>query len=299
MFKNLTFSLLHAKAAPDIKFKMRYVAKSLCDNKHAIGVMPMLAAHGGVCHVMKEVGIRAAYAALSENSQIDANDPRNQMLKLLYELRELCSEMLYITHQLPGRKASSTAVANTHYIICYRNAIHDKIGLKFIPDPNMQPIEAAKPMVGTFFERFYHVDVMIACILKALNEPPRRLHYNSIVSFLQYNRPERFGNDQDEFLFHCFDENGAFTKGAVAWMLYKIGVLKPAEGAQVDDLALFPPVVVEDMRDELLRSREKAHVEGDMGRDDLTRSQQMVDLQVSADVAMLHDCAEECREQEQ
>ncbi len=57
-------------------------------------------------------------------------------------------------------------------------------------------------------------------VWKALDE--RKLNYNAVVSYLQYNRPVLFAGDAEEFLFNCFDANGKFTRSAAAWMLWKV-----------------------------------------------------------------------------
>ncbi len=54
-----------------------------------------------------------------------------QVLRILYETRELCVEPLYIAQSLNGQKGSgSTPVVNTHNVVCYRNGMASKIGLK-------------------------------------------------------------------------------------------------------------------------------------------------------------------------
>jgi hypothetical protein len=101
----------------------------------------------------------------------------------------------------------------------------------------------------------------------------------------QYNRPEKFKDDPEEFLYYCFDETtGKFTKGCVAWLLYKVGVLTPKytvtestkrvveelgfktrisvttvtiEGKEPDIDFLFPPMTVAQLsrsRDVLVKS---------------------------------------------
>ena len=70
--------------------------------------------------------------------------------------------------------------------------------------------------MGWYFERFYHLGLVLDLVLKALEE--RKLHYGAVVSVLQYNRPVLFAGDAEEFLFHCFDASGKFTRSAVAWV---------------------------------------------------------------------------------
>jgi len=241
------------KAAPDIKQKLLFVVKQLRTNRDALGCVVMMASHSGVCNVQKEIGVRLAYGAIAgvTHSEMDEQDPKNQTLRLLYECREMCIESLYCAQVLNGNKS-----LNSHPLMGYRNAIHDKIGLDIVPDPDTSNNAVALHYVETFFERFYTLEVMLHCILKALNDD-RKLHYNSVVSFLQYNRPageaEKF-SDAEEFLYHCFDEEGKFTMGAVAWLLYKMEILCVAPDKTVDLEALFPDMdesVVEEIRKSL------------------------------------------------
>ena len=71
----------------------------MTENHEALGAVVLLAAHGGVCNVQKEIGIRLAYAGLAETmkSDCDENNPKNRVLRILYEVwqvwvfRQLCS----------------------------------------------------------------------------------------------------------------------------------------------------------------------------------------------------------------
>lgn len=140
-------------------------------------------------------------------------------------------------------------------------------------------------------DRFYTVDSILDHTLLALNEPPRKLNYNAVVSFLQYNRPASFA-DTEEFLYSCFDEQGRFTRGAAAWLLLRAGVLRAADESAGPDLAaLFPPLSELELsrsRDAvLMRSGETAAPESlaqSMGKEELD------DLVTSADFAVQHVC---------
>jgi hypothetical protein len=149
----IEYSETNSMAAPDIKPKLRFITKSLRGDEKGfqedrLGVIPMLAVHGSVCNVMKEVGIRAAYGAMSETikSDKDVNDVGNCVLRFLYEFRELRVEHLLVAHIQNG----STDV-NTHNVVCYRNNIGPFIGLARIPDPDMNDNQLARQMTPTFF----------------------------------------------------------------------------------------------------------------------------------------------------
>lgn len=116
-----------ATASKDIKPKLRYVAKvlrnPLLDPRD---VIVMMACHGGLCHVQKEIGVRMAYSSLCGNlkSDMDTQNPKNAVLRLLLEVREACIENLYRAQYLDGAKS-----LNSHGLIGYRNMIAEQIGL--------------------------------------------------------------------------------------------------------------------------------------------------------------------------
>jgi hypothetical protein len=141
-------------------------------------------------------------------------------------------------------------------------------------------------------DRFYTVDSILDYTLLALNDPPRKLNYNAVVSFLQYNRPPGF-DDAEEFLYHAFDEEGRFTRGAAAWLLLRVGVFKAADGEQPDIKTLFPPLSeleVSRSRDAVLMRSAGAEepaaepLTQSMGQDELD------DLVTSTDFAVQHVC---------
>ncbi len=79
--------------------------------------------------------------------------------------------------------------------------------------------------VSTFFLRFYDVKSIIDSVQYSLND--RKVSYNAIVSFLQYNRPASF-TDSDEFLYHCFDDgekkkkrNFMFLMTLLRWQVHQ------------------------------------------------------------------------------
>lgn len=183
--------------------------------------------------------------------------------------------------------------------------IHKDIGLAFIPDQHAGNPQSAKNYVNMFFTHFYHIGVILDTVEKALNEAPRKLHYNSVVSFLQYNRPAAFKSDPEEFLYHCFDTEGRFTRNTVAYVLWKMGVLMPCEEISVVEKRLFPPLdpVAHDeirrsldvLRNSLKNSVDqiRASAEGPP----LSKSRDLgQELRYSTEVAAHHECEETKKE---
>ncbi len=99
--------------------------------------------------------------------------------------------------------------------------------------------------VDMYFQRFYHIGEVLDRVWRAMDQ--RKLHYASVVAFLQYNRPIKFATDAEEFLFHCFSSDGQFTRETAAWMLWKYGVLRPGDGVSPSQIEkdLFPPLAPE------------------------------------------------------
>lgn len=174
----------------------------------------------------------------------------------------------------------------------------------------------AQSYIDWYFERFYHVGYILDLVWKALDE--RKLHYNSVVAFLQYNRPILFASDAEEFLFHCFDASGKFTRSAVAWMLWKVwreetkkrrvcfgliqreqfGVLKPEAAPHLVEKSLFPPLPP-DVLDEVRRSRDMILSGGGLDNRSLAASREKPDsvididqIRASADALRNHKCQE-------
>ncbi len=144
--------------------------------------------------------------------------------------------------------------------------------------------------VEVYFERFYHIQTILDAILRALNDVPRRLVYASAIAFLQYNRPERFGTDAEEFLFHCFDTNGKFTVGCAAWLLLRMGVLCVPAGGVLDEDAMFP-ALDESLKDSIRASRERIlHESGDGVANDNNAAVLLDEIRHSTEAALAHSC---------
>ena len=142
-------------ASKDIKPKLRYVTKALRDPElDGRDVLCMLACHGGLCHVQKEIGVRMAYASLNNTlkSEMDVQNPRNGVLRLLTDAREACIENLYRSQYLNGSKS-----LNSHGLIGYRNMICEQIGLVKIPDQHagQYPVATVRAREGKLFFFFF------------------------------------------------------------------------------------------------------------------------------------------------
>lgn len=138
------------------------------------------------------MGIRAAYGALASTAAMEASDDvENVILDILHTFREVLIEKLYILQELNGAKGN--ALVNTHNVITFRNGFFPYIGIAKVPDPNMSDSTVSHKLIPTFFERLYTTEAVMEHILLCLAD--RKLSYNATVSFLKYNRPEKFKDD--------------------------------------------------------------------------------------------------------
>lgn len=236
-------------AGPEVRTRLRWVAfrlqelSSAGEHEAVQGVLGHLAAHGGVCHVQKEIAIRYAYGALMERMERAAGAEAlpGMVERLLAQGREECVEWLYRHHRLGGQTGPGSL--NSHPLVGYRNAIASAIGVPVIPDQHTLPDTSAKNMVDVFFAKFYSAPYVMQRLGQALNSHPRKVSYNAAIAWLRYNRPtSKFPHpsDQEEFLYCCFDAQGQFSQQCLGWILYKLGVLKAAQGVVDVEDHLFP-----------------------------------------------------------
>merc|ERR1712012_637823 len=115
--------------------KLRIIAQ-LLDHQQVEAKLPillLLAAHGGMCNVQKEVGIDSAYAQLTRTAAALAEKTSFQscVFRIMRETREQIMDVLSV--KFCERTVGST---NTHYLVPFRNQLADVVGLREIPDPN-------------------------------------------------------------------------------------------------------------------------------------------------------------------
>jgi hypothetical protein len=197
---------------------------------------------------------------------------------------------LTILFRFIAQQQHGSGEVNTHSVVGYRNAMHKFVGLARIPDPDCPDIAVAVEYVPTFFARFYDMQSILGAIHFALND--RKIAYNAVVSFLQYNRPQTFP-DAEDFLYHCFDDEGKFTRGAAAWLLFKIGVFKEVKKDSCDVNKLFPPL----SELELSKSRDNVLAKSVEIVENLEQSlgkEEVEELAESNDWAVSHTC-DNCR----
>jgi hypothetical protein len=216
-------------AAPECTTKKLRMVTQLFTGQNPIQKLSMLlllAAHGGVCNVQKEVGIDAAYAQmtrtcseLAERSSFEAH-----VFRLLRQKREQVVEELSI--EFCRRIRHST---NTHILVPFRNLLAHDVGIRNIPDPNAASDLFAHEdgAVADSISRFWHLysfDAILGEVAAALNEMPRRIPYDSLISWLKIHVP--FETDVYSFLSASFDVNGHIRHQTIEYALCYLGILQ-------------------------------------------------------------------------
>eukprot|EP01083_Nonionella_stella_P040969 111086_1 len=210
------------------KNKLRFITFQLCSPDcefDSAGLLVLLAYHGGVCHVQKEVGISMAYSLMTGTirGEMDRQSMGHQVAQLLHKLKQLLIESMFLSE---GR------AMNTHPLLAYQNGLAPYIGLDRVPDQHQQPEAAGPDRVNKFFQ-FYSVEALIDVISLAINDTPRKIPYDTIISWLESHCPP--GTDKYEFMSRAFDtDSGHLTESAVVAILLSEGVLRVGDEAGVD-----------------------------------------------------------------
>jgi len=202
------------KTSFGLKNKLRLVTKILRDNKDSrIGIFPLLAQHGNVCNVMKEVGVSMAYSLITNQVKEyqQRETIRGKIMRELETLKELVLEKMY-------RK--TTLGVNTHPLVGFRNIYANSVGLVLIPDPDHSRSNTKVQMLE-FFE-IYSPQLVLQTIKNAIYQQPKKISPDELVDWLKLNSPLE---DSYEFLTECFDETGKFTDAALLYFLYILKVL--------------------------------------------------------------------------
>ena len=205
-----------ATAGKGVKNKLRFVTKMLRDNKEARGgILCMLAQHGNVCNVMKEVAVNLAYSMLSNSlSDFMKNQSLGSLVaRNLQMLRELLVEKLFI---------AGGNFMNTHPLVAFRNGLAEHIGLDVIPDQHSGANPADKNRITAFLKE-YTVEKIVRHISASINDKNRKIPYETVVEWLQQNSPR---TEAYEFLGECFDaQTGHLNEPAIVYMLHKLNFI--------------------------------------------------------------------------
>eukprot|EP00455_Lapot_gusevi_P047765 TRINITY_DN6510_c0_g1_i1.p1 TRINITY_DN6510_c0_g1~~TRINITY_DN6510_c0_g1_i1.p1 ORF type:complete len:454 (-),score=87.94 TRINITY_DN6510_c0_g1_i1:138-1499(-) len=216
----IQYSECNSSASKGVKEKMRHVTKMLLDDDEGafdkVGILALLASHGGVCHVMKEVGVATVYALMTNNAK--ENERRisleQMVLRTLRVLRENIVEEMYMA--TGGSK-------NTHPLVSYQNQIAEQIGLTLIPDPDPSRSRVA-PTIEDFNSR-YTVSRITSTIMNAINEKPRKIPFQLALSWFEHHVPASVPDPYSFLSLVCSESTGLLEEFWVQYMLEKLDIL--------------------------------------------------------------------------
>jgi len=207
-------------ATKGLKEKLRLVTKIMIENNDVdrANIFILLAAHGGVCNIQKEVGVSMAYSLLTDSVQenVERISLKSFVLRILYSLRELIVEEVFMS--------TGPLLKNTHPLIHFRNALANEVGISRIEDDSPYSSHFNPEHIQVFWER-YNLNMIINTISNAINSKPRKIPYENVVNWLMENRILE-ETDPIEFLEHCFDEETGFLKDeAIKFILHRFEII--------------------------------------------------------------------------
>eukprot|EP00455_Lapot_gusevi_P047774 TRINITY_DN6510_c0_g1_i6.p1 TRINITY_DN6510_c0_g1~~TRINITY_DN6510_c0_g1_i6.p1 ORF type:complete len:458 (-),score=107.65 TRINITY_DN6510_c0_g1_i6:65-1438(-) len=203
-----------------VKEKLRHITKMLLEDEEGafdkVGILALLASHGGVCNVMKEVGIATVYALMTNNAK--ENERRisleQMVLRTLRVLRENIVEEMFM---------ATGDEKNTHPLVSYQNQIAEQIGLSVIPDPN--PWHSRRSPTIEDFNSRYTVERITSTIMKAINEKPRKIPFQLALSWFEHHVPASVPDPYSFLSLVCSESTGLLEEFWVQYMLEKLDIL--------------------------------------------------------------------------
>jgi len=224
----IEYAETNQNASSDIKVKLRTVTKMLMETKQEQlseykHILLLLASHGNVCHVLKEVAINNGYGMMTNNlsKYIKSQSLQQQILKVLYHERVLLVERIHHAFKFSN---------NVHYIASFHNELAKKIGVKEYNDhqyvgtftnksskyPNW-----TKNLDQRYFKKLYTTQNIKNCVLKQIEE--KKIAYQKIVKFFEENCPENM--KKNDFLAKVINiDNGKIDEKWLYWLLAKLEI---------------------------------------------------------------------------
>merc|ERR1712228_99305 len=217
------------------KLLLEYQAISADKVAEYKNILLLLASHGNVCHVLKEVAINNAYGMMTNNldKYTKSQSLQQQILRVLATKRRLLVEKLHHAFKFSD---------NVHYIASFHDELADKLGLKKFNDwqykntfnnTSNKYVNWKKGLDQMFFKCLYTNEVIVECILKQIDE--KKIGYQKIVAFFEEHCPE--GMKKNEFLQVVIDiDSGMIDEKWMYWMLEKLEIflIKTEEWKEIE-----------------------------------------------------------------
>jgi len=201
----------------------------------------MLAAHGNVCNVQKEVAIQSAFGLMTNSMQelVEKQALETLLYRVLRDYRYLLVEQLYKTFN---------ATNNIHSIVSVSNALSKKIGVEEITDPNASewnlPNDWRNTVDKKYFEEFYTVPRIVTYLNSMIKE--KKLPYQQIISKFEQliqkapipttsaNKDVKASEYVYAFLHNAIDmDSGDIKFPYMCWFLSHFGVVKTFTGDSI------------------------------------------------------------------
>eukprot|EP00484_Ammonia_sp_Unknown_P017037 CAMPEP_0197023474 /NCGR_PEP_ID=MMETSP1384-20130603/4156_1 /TAXON_ID=29189 /ORGANISM="Ammonia sp." /LENGTH=683 /DNA_ID=CAMNT_0042451687 /DNA_START=1 /DNA_END=2052 /DNA_ORIENTATION=+ len=227
----------NSSCSKHIKQKLRVITKIITQkgtekSSEYVHILLLIASHGNVCNVMKEVAIGNAYGLLTDklDDYVQQQSLAEQMRKVLRDYRVLLVEKLFHSFEMMN---------NTHYIAGFHNQLAKAIGVTPYNDPNIcTPTSSKCPnwkkgLDQRYFATLYTRENIIEHVLEQINE--KKISYQKIVQFLQDHCPKDC--NKMGFLQLAIDiDTGLIHKQFICWILEKLNVfmMKPAKWKPIE-----------------------------------------------------------------
>eukprot|EP00475_Leptophrys_vorax_P030379 TRINITY_DN4545_c0_g1_i6.p1 TRINITY_DN4545_c0_g1~~TRINITY_DN4545_c0_g1_i6.p1 ORF type:complete len:428 (-),score=98.63 TRINITY_DN4545_c0_g1_i6:168-1382(-) len=210
----------------EVKNMVSCIAHELVNSQKQYDVPSILAAlsaHGGVCNVQKEIGIRMVYAGMMDSmmEHMKANSLETRVLNILKRARVALSEEVAI--EICKSLGYFNGFINSHYLVPLQNKMSKEIGIDFVPEPNPCSVNSSGEVEK--FKEKYTAHRVIGMILSAVNDH-KTIKYQECLEYLESIRPE--GVDAyaylNDFVFDM--DTGKFTERAIKFLLWTMGVIE-------------------------------------------------------------------------
>jgi len=147
----INFAEDNESCSKHVKQKLRVITKLIMEkgidkSKEYVHILLLIASHGSVCNVMKEVAIGNAYGLMTDNLQdfIKKQSLEEQIKKVLRDFRVLLIEECFHSFKLTN---------NTHSIAGFHNVIAEKVGVTPYNDPDISRPEYMRSSICTDWQK--------------------------------------------------------------------------------------------------------------------------------------------------
>jgi len=212
-------------SSPRIKNQLRVITKLIIEkgiekSDEYVHFLLLLASHGGVCNVMKDVAINNAYGMMTESLTdiIKLQTLEQQILNELRNYRHILVEKLHLQFKFG---------TNQHTVNGFYNVMAPLVGLvKYIDNHLGTPGGVNRNIYKRnvdkrFFATLYNKENIIKRVYTLIEE--KKIGYQKIVDFFQEHCPENM--DKMDFLQQAINiDDGKINEDYLCWLLAKLNI---------------------------------------------------------------------------